>query len=101
MLGAHVLGFNNGNQFLIRPGVPQGVELVFSDAFRRGSNLSLGGFIYPEISGKEYYNIWLRWGGSRYFVELNYILWKEQVDSSSVFSRSVGVSLGLPLARFL
>jgi hypothetical protein len=99
MLGAHIIGYKFGGSYVVHPGAPQGVEVIYSDAFARGKNLSLGGFVYPEIDGKAYYNLWIRWGSST-FLELNYIAWKDLVGQAQIFCRDVGISLGMPLARF-
>ncbi|MBI3555139.1 MAG: hypothetical protein HY074_02600 [Deltaproteobacteria bacterium] len=103
MLGAHALVFRTDNVHYLRPGGPQGFELVYRDAFKRAYNLSLGAFIYPPISNRSYYNVWARWGGAGLFAELNFIAWREKGGSSDiqgVYNRSIGVSLGMPLFRF-
>lgn len=99
LLGGHVIGFQSNGSFYAIPGFPQGMELIYSDAFGKGRNLSLGGFLYPEISGKAYTNAWLRWGG-RIFGEINYISWREKIGESPIYSRSVGLSFGMPIGRF-
>lgn len=99
-LGGHALAFAvEGNTYLL-PGLPQGLEFIYTDAFRPGYNLSFGAFIYPSINEKSYYNVWLRWG-SKFFAELNYIAWEEKVQNQRVYSRSLGASLGIPIAQFL
>ncbi len=97
LLGGHVVGFSTGGQYYFRLGAPQGVEVVFTDFLKTGCNGSLGAFIYPEIDDKAYYNVWLRWGTSRFFGELNYISFRESVDDQPIYSRSVGISFGIPL----
>ncbi len=98
MLGATMLGYQAGGQFHPIFSAPQGMELTFSDFFGRGTNLTLGGFVYPAIAGTSYYNTWIRWGKARFFAELNYISWQQVVGSDTLFSRSIGVSIGFPFA---
>ena len=99
LLGGHALAFSvNGSTYFL-PGFPQGAELIYSDAFRRGMDLTAGVFIYPAINGTSYYNVWSRWGSS-YFVEFNYIAWREPVQTQSVSTRSIGLTFGMPLAKF-
>lgn len=99
LLGGHVIGFFAGGSAYMLFGIPQGIEMIFSDFIQRGMNLSLGGFVYPKIDGKAYNNVWLRWG-TRNFIELNYILWEEVVRNEPVFSRNLGITLGFPLSQF-
>jgi hypothetical protein len=101
LLGAHAIGFNSLGQYYFRVGVPQGVEILFLDFLKKGCNLNTGFFIYPLISGTSYYNVWLRWGSGRIFGEFNYISWDQTVNDQPIHSDSVGVSVGIPLARFL
>ncbi len=101
MLGAHVIGFNAEGSSHYNFGAPQGVELIFKDAFHKGYNLASGAFIYPPIHGKLYYNAWVRWGGASFFAEINYIAWQEILDQDRAYNRSMGVTFGIPLARFL
>lgn len=101
MLGAHAIGFRSGGEYYFEPGVPQGTEAVLTDAFTRGAELRAGAFVYPNINGNEYYNAWLRWGMSAFFVELNYISWQESLRTGTFYSRSLGVTLGVPLLQFL
>lgn len=99
MLGGHSVGFKSGSDYFFKFGLPQGLEVIVSDVLKRGYNLSLGGFLYPKIGGRSYYNLWLRWGG-RIFGELNYISWRELIQERDYYSRSVGFSLGFPIGRF-
>ncbi len=101
MLGVHGLGFQNRNQFVFNFGLPQGFEMVFRDFLMRRTSLVAGAFIYPTISGRSYYNAWIRWGSPNLFGEFNYVQWRERVETDSVFSRNIGFCLGVPLARFL
>ena len=62
----------------------------------------------PGVGGTAYYNAWLRWGNPAIFVELNYIGWQELIpnpkdekDVRSVELRSIGISVGFPLFKFL
>ncbi len=106
MLGGHAIGVQAEGQYRIFPGAPQGLELIAVDVLgAKGYNLSLGGFVYPYINGTSYYNIWLRFGSARFFGEFNYISWREWLDKGggdleSIYSRSFGVSFGMPIARF-
>jgi len=100
LLGAHMLSYQaatggRNNSF----GGPQGVELTFRDLFARNMSFSTGGFFYPNINGVSYVNTWVRYGSSQYFLELNFIEWQE--PTPSFYSKSFGVSLGLPLFRVL
>ena len=96
--------FRSNDQHYLRPGGPQGIEIVYRDAFKRAHNFSVGAFAYPPINDRSYYNVWLRWGTGKFFGELNFISWREKAgtyDSQTVFNRSMGVSFGFPLFRFL
>ncbi len=101
LFGAHVLAFqkNSGPEAVFSG--PQGFELIFKDFIGKGNNLSAGAFIYPLISGRKYYNTWVRWGSGQLFGEINYIDWQEPFGSSSVSSSSIGITVGAPLIRFL
>lgn len=100
MLGGHTIAFREKNRMNYRVSTPQGFEVGFADAFRKGYNLSAGAFIYPPIKGQSYYNLWLRYGLGGYFAEFNYIGWRERFDDIGVYSRSVGISFGMPIGRF-
>ena len=99
LVGGHGIGFRTGDQYYGVLAFPQGIEAIFTDAFLRGNNLTLGAFVYPLIAGNSYYNVWLRWG-NQVFWELNYIAWETQINSNPFSSASAGVSVGFPLARF-
>lgn len=104
MLGAHVILFKtkDGNEW--KWGIPQGVEIIFKDFFKRGYNGSTGAFILPRINGKSYTNAWIRWGNPSLFGEFNYISWEEPLEKSignRAFSKSIGICIGFPIARFL
>ncbi|MEK6706084.1 MAG: hypothetical protein AABZ06_09870, partial [Bdellovibrionota bacterium] len=103
MVGFHAIGFRSQEQYYFLFGLPQGAEVIVTDFFKPGYNLSFGGFLYPEISGKAYYNTWLRWGSGRIFGEFNYISWSETINSQKFYSRSLGATIGFPLPflRFL
>jgi hypothetical protein len=101
MFGAHALAFPSEGRHVLKYGVPQGFELVYRDAGLRRWNATLGAFIYPPISGKSYFNVWVRYGIAAFFVEFNHISWQETVNDSAVFSRNSGLAIGFPLARFL
>ena len=102
LLGSHVIGFKTqdfGTQFKL--GGPQGVEMVFRDFLMKGKNVSLGAFLLPVVNGKSYINTWVRWGGSSLFWEINYISWREQINNQNFYSRSFGLSVGMPIGFFL
>ena len=101
LLGAHAIGFSTLGQYYLRIGVPQGVEILFFDFLKKGYNLNTGFFIYPLISGVSYYNVWLRWGSGSLFGEFNYISWDQPVNDQAFHSDSAGISVGIPIARFL
>lgn len=101
LLGAHGIGFRlPGRGYHVIPGFPQGVELTATDVFKKGSNLTGGFFLYPEIADRSYYNMWVRWGSGRLFYEANYIEWSERAGDDLVKARYFGLSIGFPLARF-
>jgi hypothetical protein len=79
---------------------PQGVEFIFRDLGLPRYNLGLGIFANPGIGDRTYYNAWLRYGTSSVFAEINYIAWKLQYNNERYFHRSVGLSVGFPIARF-
>jgi hypothetical protein len=83
-----------------RLSVPQGFEFIVRDLFARNRNLTAGAFVYPKISGRAYYNFWLRWGSPQVFGELNYIEWQEPHGDERTHSRALGVSFGAPILRF-
>ena len=113
-LGGHYLVFQaedpfDGEKKLHRRwGAPQGVEFLFRDVPRPGFNVIAGGLTNPGFGGTSYYNVWLRWGNPYVFVELNYIAWQEVItnpddedDRHEVELRSIGLSVGFPLIKFL
>lgn len=78
---------------------PQGIELIFRDAFLKGQNIMLGSFFYPLIKDRSYINSWFRYGGSTFF-ELNFIQWQEPLPNGETFgAKSFGLSVGFPLFR--
>jgi hypothetical protein len=101
LLGGNVLVYAHDERTTSRVSIPQGFELVVRDLFTRGLNLQGGAFLYPELKGRSYYNLWLRLGNSQVFGELNYIEWQEPHDNSITRSRVMGVSFGTPVLRFL
>lgn len=101
LLGGHMIAFNSGAAVVARARLPQGIEMVYRDAFWRGYHMALGGFFYPPINQISYYNTWLRFGSGRFFGEFNYISWQEKGVDGFVKSTSVGVSVGFPLFQFL
>ena len=101
MLGGHLLAYKAGNNGAFKLGAPQGFEITFRDALLKSHNFTVGAFVYPRIQGKEYLNLWVRWGTNGFFGEFNYIGWQEQLENGRAFSRSVGFCVGMPLVRFL
>ncbi len=101
MLGLNAVGLGFSDATRFRIGFPQGVEMIFRDAFQKNATLQAGAFIYPKINSSAYYNIWLRYGKSGFFGELNYISVRDEFGSIPVYTRNFGVSIGFPLARFL
>lgn len=100
MLGANMVGFRYGGRTRLKGGAPQGFEAMVHDFLRPNRALIFGAFIYPPIDGKSYYNTWIRYGGSAFFGEINYLSIRDRFDERPVASRSLGVSVGFPLARF-
>jgi hypothetical protein len=101
LLGFHVIGFKASSGVAYRLGVPQGFEMIFRDAFKKRYSASAGGFFYPPIAGKTYYNSWVRFGNPQLFGEINYIAWSELgPENERVYSRSLGITLGAPLFFF-
>lgn len=101
LLGGNLVGFKNQGDYILRLGAPQGIEMIYSDFLGRARNLSVGAFIYPSINNKAYYNVWVRWGSSKLFGELNYISWRNHTEHDQFFSRSLGVTFGFPLGLLL
>jgi hypothetical protein len=100
LLGANVLVYSHDDHAVGRLSVPQGFEFIVRDLFARNRNLTAGAFVYPKISGRAYYNFWLRWGSPQVFGELNYIEWQEPHGDERTHSRALGVSFGAPILRF-
>ena len=99
LFGGHTLIFKSRDSTYFRPSAPQGFEILFKDFLEPRRTLGLGGFINPGVSGHSYWNVWIRWGGP-YFVELNYIAFKEPLYKDTVFARSLGLMVGFPLFGF-
>jgi hypothetical protein len=101
LLGFHIIGFRATSGVAFRFGVPQGFEMIFRDAFLPRYSASIGGFFYPPIGGKSYYNTWIRYGTTQLFAEINYIQWSELgLQDEPVFTRTVGLCVGAPLLLF-
>jgi hypothetical protein len=101
LIGAHAVSFMTADGYVLKFGAPQGTEVIFRDAFVRNFDLSLGGFLYPEISNKSYYNVYLRYGTPNLFGEINVIEWSEPLKSGVIAStKSLGLTVGFPLVRF-
>jgi len=101
LIGGHTLFFDPGDRLRASFSLPQGVEIGFLDFFKQGYDLIAGGFIYPPIDSRIYYNVWLRWGSPHIFYELNYIYWQEPTSLGAVNVKNIGVSIGFPVASFL
>jgi hypothetical protein len=100
MLGANLMGFHYDSSTHKKWGAPQGFEAVYHDFLSPNRSLVVGAFIYPLIEGKSYYNSWLRYGSPALFGEVNYLGVRNQFLDETVTVRSIGFSLGFPLARF-
>ncbi len=100
MLGANLVGYKYGPSTRYNFGAPQGFEAVYHDFLSLNKTMTVGAFIYPPIDGKSYYNAWLRYGASGFFLEMNYLAIRTLFETDSIFTKSVGVSIGFPLARF-
>jgi len=101
LLGANALMYSHRDKIEWRLTAPQGFELVYRDMFMRNRSGMLGAFLYPDLFDRSYYNVWLRWGSPQLFGELNYIHWKQPHATGVTSSTSVGISFGMPIARFL
>jgi hypothetical protein len=78
---------------------PQGFELVYTDPHLPMQSISTGAFIEPSINVNSYYNVWLRWSFAKYFVEINYINWVQNLDQLYQ-SSATGITVGTPIFRF-
>jgi len=101
LLGANMLAYSHHDHVRWRLTAPQGFELVFRDLFAPNRSGMFGAFLYPDLFDRSYYNLWLRWGSPQLFGELNYIHWKQPHAGGVTSSTSVGISFGMPIARFL
>ncbi len=101
LLGANMLLYRRGARAVTRVAAPQGVELILRGLAGANHNLTVGGFVYPDLGGSVYYDGWLRWGSTRLFGELNFLYWREPHSTGSTQSQTLGLSLGMPLVRFL
>jgi hypothetical protein len=105
LLGLNGVAYPVRDQVRFSFGGPQGFELTVTDFAGRRRNLAVGAFIYPLIDRREYYNIWVRWGSPSLFGELNFISWQyplgEVEADGRAYMRSLGVTVGMPLGRFL
>lgn len=101
LLGAHGIAFRYGSSTYTRLNAPQGFELMLFDFLGRTRNLSLGGFLQPDLGHRSYYNLWVRWGSPAFFAEVNYISWSFELYDNTLKNRSFGISLGWPLFNFL
>jgi hypothetical protein len=101
LLGMHALAFPANGVNQTNFSLPQGFEASFKDLGGRNRNLLAGAFIYPKINDRSYYNVWVRWGSSRFFGEFNYIKWSELADEQLFECSSIGLSFGGHLWSFL
>lgn len=98
LLGAHVIGFSSSTSSQWSFSAPQGIEMSFRDFMGwKRQNFSFGGFFYPTINRRSYFNTWIRIGSSSLFWEINYISWQEPVGEADIYTRSIGLSVGFPL----
>ncbi|NDD92507.1 hypothetical protein EBZ37_10520 [bacterium] len=101
LLGFHLITFWSPEGPQYRLGVPQGFEMFLRDALGRRKNASIGGFFYPLIDGKSYYNAWVRVGTRQLFIEANYLSWTEKMGvDGRAHARSFGVCVGGPFFFF-
>lgn len=100
MLGANLMAFKDGPAVRKKWGAPQGFEASYRDFLSPNRSLVVGAFVYPPIDGKSYYNAWIRYGSPSLFGEVNYLGVRNQFESDSIYVRSLGFSIGFPLARF-
>jgi hypothetical protein len=101
LLGANLLVHSRALRPVVRLSAPQGFELVVRDLFGRARSMTFGAFLYPKLFDRSYYNLWLRWGSAAFFAEINFIAWEEPGGRGGVRSRSLGLSFGTPIVRFL
>jgi len=101
LLGLHGLAFPTGLGRQLNFSLPQGFEFTLKDVGGRNKNVLAGAFLYPPINDRSYYNVWLRWGSSRFFGELNYIKWSEPYSGGITSSSSLGLSVGGHIWSFL
>jgi len=102
LLGAHAIGFaQTGSSYYLLWGAPQGFEFMVTDFLFKTFNLTMGGLLYPEISGKAYSNYWFRYGTGKVFGELNAISWQESVYNTPYKVSTIGLSIGFPITGFL
>ncbi len=101
LLGGHVFGFRDlmKDRFRVRFTAPQGVEFIATDVGFRGFNVTSGAFVYPRVKSQSYYDLWLRYGTARVFVEANYIQIGDVIDGLPLDTRSVGLTIGFPFLR--
>lgn len=97
LLGGHGYSYTFDGKRHTQLNFPQGFEFFFFDVLGRGKNASFGGFVQPPIDDKSYYNMWLRWGPSSWFLEANYI----GVSEPGISIRTYGLSVGFPIVSFL
>jgi hypothetical protein len=97
LLGFQGLRFNSPDQTNMSQFIyPQGLEVTLNHPFElKNYKLILGGFISPERN-VTYHNLWLRFG-KKIFYEINYLSWQQNNN----YIRAYGLSIGVPLAKFL
>ncbi len=100
MLGANAVGFRYGGRTRLKVGAPQGFEAKIPDFFIPNVALTVGAFVYPPIDQKSYYNTWLRVGTPSFFGELNFLAIRDRFEEGAIYTRSAGISIGFPVARF-
>jgi hypothetical protein len=100
LIGGHFLVFSQDGQVVLSWSTPQGIEFTCTDFYKKRHTLFGGALLLPESGGQKYQNVWLRWGPSNFFVELNFIGWSEPVGKGLVKTKSLGVSVGGPIGLF-
>lgn len=95
LLGAQTVTFAhtgyNADDKLTQLMFPQGFEVTYSNAGKKGYLFGAGMFLFPSKENP-YSNFWVRYG-KKVFGELNYIGWKLNERRATMW----GVSIGMPL----
>jgi len=70
---------------------PQGFEVAYKHAFGLTNHSFVYGMFFSTSNEEQYQNFWVRFG-KRVFGEINYITWRENDRTASMW----GVSIGIP-----